>query len=229
MLIAIIMPSTLLWTMIVLVSSIPHLYIFIRSLFFRPSSLLPPETTKSKSVEAPEPGVTTFKPVSQLVTISKPGVTTSKPGVTTSKPGVTTSKPGVITSKPGVTTSKPGVTTSKPGVTTSKPGVPTSKPGVITSKPEVTTFKPGVITSNSGLSTNKPETRIPYPIVAGQKTIIFNPKATSFISTEAKVLVSFVPERSLEMRGIVKAEIIEEQILCEHIKVKERQPHQFSK
>ena len=51
-----------------------------------------------------------------------------------------------------------------------------------------------------------------------------HPKATCSITNEAKVLVPFLPGTSVDMKTIVKAEILVEQTLCDHIKVKERQP-----
>ena len=52
---------------------------------------------------------------------------------------------------------------------------------------------------------------------------IFYPKVSGRILMFTKVLVSFLPESSVDLKDIEKAVILEEQILCDHIKVKEGQ------
>ena len=58
-------------------------------------------------------------------------------------------------------------------------------------------------------------------------TAIFSPKFSGRILMFTKVLVSFLPESSVDLKDIEKAVILEEQILCDHIKVKEGQHSKF--
>ena len=58
---------------------------------------------------------------------------------------------------------------------------------------------------------------------------LFNPKVSGPIWKFTKVLASFVSGGSVDLKDIAKAEILEEQILCNKIVVKERQSYYFFK
>ena len=83
--------------------------------------------------------------------------------------------------------------------------------------------KASPIKSIAKLSTDKQSPNFEHATLS-TKFNALHPKATSLITNEAKVLVSFLPGTSVDMKNIVKAEILVEQTLCDHIKVKERQP-----
>ena len=83
--------------------------------------------------------------------------------------------------------------------------------------------KASPIKSIAKLSTDKQSPNFEHASLS-TKFNALHPKATSSITNEAKVLVPFLPGSSVDMKNIVKAEILVEQTLCDHIIVKERQP-----